>query len=126
MVKFLGKRAVASAISLVGLVLLVFFLSRLTGDPTGLYLPLDASEESRNQFREIHGLNDPLTVQFLNYLSDLIRLDFGQSIRRSEPAIDVVLRGFAWTLQLAVITMSLVVTFSIVVGSLIVSRPSFR
>ncbi|SFR44434.1 ABC transporter permease [Litoreibacter janthinus] len=118
MMKFLGKRAVASAISLVGLMLLVFFLSRLSGDPTGLYLPLDASEESRNQFREIHGLNDPLIVQFFNYMGDLARLDFGDSIRRSEPAIDVVLRGFVWTLQLALITMSLVVTLAIVVGSL--------
>lgn len=118
MMKFLGKRAIASAISLVGLILLVFFLSRLTGDPTGLYLPLDASEESRNQFREIHGLNDPLIVQFFSYMSDLVRLDFGDSIRRSEPAIDVVLRGFAWTLQLALITMSLVVALAIVVGSL--------
>jgi peptide/nickel transport system permease protein len=96
----------------------VFFLSRLTGDPTGLYLPLDASEESRNQFREIHGLNDPLIMQFFNYMGDLIRLDFGDSIRRSEPAIDVVLRGFSWTLQLAAVTMSLVVTLSIIVGSL--------
>ncbi|MCF2906475.1 ABC transporter permease [Octadecabacter sp. CECT 8868] len=118
MLKFLGSRAIASAISLVGLILLVFFLSRLTGDPTGLYLPLDASEESRNQFREIHGLNDPLLIQFFNYLGDLVRLDFGESIRRSEPAIDVVLRGFGWTLQLAVVTMSLVVVFSIILGSL--------
>jgi len=118
MLKFLGTRAITSAISLVGLVLLVFFLSRLTGDPTGLYLPLDASEESRNQFREIHGLNDPLLIQFFNYLGDLIRLDFGDSIRRSEPAIDVVLRGFGWTLQLAAVTMSLVVFFAVIVGSL--------
>ncbi|MEP2533254.1 ABC transporter permease [Shimia sp.] len=118
MLNFLGKRAVASGISLVGLILLVFFLSRLTGDPTGLYLPLDASEESRNQFRAIHGLDKPLFVQFLNYMGDLIRLDFGESIRRSEPAIDVVLRGFAWTLQLALITMSLVVVLAITLGSL--------
>lgn len=118
MLSFLGKRAVASGISLVGLILLVFFLSRLTGDPTGLYLPLDASEESRNQFREIHGLNDPLIVQFFHYMGDLIRLDFGESIRRAEPAIDVVLRGFSWTLQLAAITMTLVVGMAIVVGSL--------
>lgn len=118
MFKFLGERALASAISLVGLILLVFFLSRLTGDPTGLYLPLDASEESRNQFREIHGLNDPLIVQFFSYMGDLIRLDFGESIRRSEPAIDVVLRGFSWTLQLAFITMSLVIVFAIFIGSL--------
>lgn len=118
MLNFLGTRAVASAISLVGLILLVFFLSRLTGDPTGLYLPLDASEESRTQFREIHGLNDPLLIQFFNYLADLIRFDFGDSIRRSEPAIDVVMRGFKWTLQLAAVTMSLVVVLSIIVGSL--------
>lgn len=118
MMKFLGKRIIASAISLFGLILLVFFLSRLTGDPTGLYLPLDASAESRAQFREIHGLNDSLIVQFFNYMGDLIRLDFGNSIRRSEPAIDVVLRGFSWTLQLAFITMSLVVTLAIIIGSL--------
>jgi peptide/nickel transport system permease protein len=118
MLNFLGTRAVASAISLVGLILLVFFLSRLTGDPTGLYLPLDASEESRTQFREIHGLNDPLLIQFFNYLADLIRFDFGDSIRRSEPAIDVVMRGFKWTLQLAAVTMSLVVVLSIIAGSL--------
>ncbi|OSP56458.1 ABC transporter permease [Pseudoruegeria sp. SK021] len=118
MLNFLGKRAIASGISLVGLVLLVFFLSRLTGDPTGLYLPLDASEESRMQFREIHGLNDPLIVQFFSYMGDLIRFDFGDSIRRSEPAIDVVLRAFAWTLQLGTLTMMLVVSCAIVVGSL--------
>jgi len=118
MLNFLGKRAVASAISLVGLVLLVFFLSRLTGDPTGLYLPLDASAEARDQFREIHGLNDSLIVQFFNYMGDLIRFDFGDSIRRSEPAIDVVLRGFVWTLQLALVTMTLVIVFAVIFGSL--------
>lgn len=118
MLNFLGKRALASGISFVGLVLLVFFLSRLTGDPTSLYLPLDASEEIKNQFREIHGLNDPLLVQFVNYMGDLVRFDFGDSIRRSEPAIDIVLRGFSWTLQLAAITLTLVIVFSITLGSL--------
>jgi peptide/nickel transport system permease protein len=115
---FLGKRAVASAISLVGLVILVFFLSRLTGDPTSLYLPLDASLESRAQFRELHGLNDPLIVQFFSYMGDLLRFDFGMSIRRNAPAIDVVLQAFVWTLWLAGITMTLVTAAAIVFGSL--------
>jgi peptide/nickel transport system permease protein len=115
---FLSKRAVASAISLFGLVILVFFLSRLTGDPTALYLPLDASLESREQFRELHGLNDPLLVQFFRYVGDLARFDFGMSIRRSAPAIDVVLQAFVWTLWLAAITMTLVTVAAIVLGSL--------
>ncbi|ANT62353.1 ABC transporter permease [Salipiger sp. CCB-MM3] len=118
MQSFLGKRAVASAISLVGLIILVFFLSRLTGDPTDLYLPVDASLESRERFREINGLNDPLLIQFFHYMGDLLRFDFGDSIRRSEPALEAVLRGFGWTLQLAVITMALVTVSAIVLGSL--------
>ena len=118
MKSFLAKRALASAISLLGLIILVFFLSRLTGDPTSLYLPVDASLESREQFRELHGLNDPLMVQFVRYMGDLVRLDFGMSIRRSEPAIDAVLRGFVWTLWLALITMSLVTVMAIIIGSL--------
>ncbi len=119
---FLGKRAVASAVSLIGLVVMVFFLSRLTGDPTDLYLPLNATLETRERFREVHGLNDPLIVQFGHYVMDLARLDFGESIRRGEPAIDAVLRGFQWTLWLAFITMSLVTVLAIVVGSLAAFR----
>ncbi|MTH66181.1 ABC transporter permease [Paracoccus shanxieyensis] len=115
---FIGKRAMASGISLVGLVILVFFLSRLTGDPTDLYLPLDATIEMRDQFRELHGFNDPLIVQFGRYVGDLLRGDFGQSIRQARPAMEVVLQAFGWTLWLAVITMSLVTVAAIVIGSL--------
>jgi peptide/nickel transport system permease protein len=122
MSRFLGRRVIASAISLFGLVILVFFLSRLTGDPTALYLPVDASLESREQFRALNGLNDPLSVQFLRYMGDLVQLDFGTSIRRSAPAIDVVLRAFVWTLKLAAITMTLVTVLAIVIGSLAAYR----
>ena len=115
---FIGKRALASAISLVGLVILVFFLSRLTGDPTNLYLPLDATTEMREQFRELHGFNDPLIVQFGRYVGDLLRGDFGDSIRQARPAMEVVLQAFTWTLWLALITMSLVTVAAIVIGSL--------
>ena len=105
---FLLKRFLLSTISLIFLVVLVFFLIRLTGDPASLFLPVDASEEAREKFREINGLNDPIMVQFFRYVTDLVQLDFGTSMRRAEPAIDSVLRGFKWTLQLALITMSLV------------------
>ncbi|MCB2012595.1 MAG: ABC transporter permease [Geminicoccaceae bacterium] len=119
---FLGKRAISSAISLVGLIVLVFFLSRLTGDPANLYLPVDASLESRERFREINGLNDPLILQFFRYVGDLVQFDFGMSVRRSEPALDAVLRAFVWTLELAAITMTLVAVLAIVVGSLAAFR----
>lgn len=122
MSSFIRKRAFASLISLLGLVVMVFFLSRLTGDPASLFLPVDATEQMREEFRQLHGLNDPLLTQFGRYIWDLLHLDFGDSIRRARPAIDVVLEAFVWTLQLAVITMTLVTTAAIVVGSLAAFR----
>ena len=116
--RFLARRALASFISLVFLVIAVFFLSRLTGDPTDLYLPIDASQAARDNFREIHGLNDPILVQFWHFLVQLAHLDFGESIRRAQPALPVVLQAFQWTLELAVITMALVALAAIVLGSL--------
>lgn len=118
MMSFIGNRSLASAVSLIGLIILVFFLSRLTGDPTSLYLPLDASLESRENFRQLHGLNDPLIVQFGRYVLDLLRFDFGDSVRKARPALDVVLAAFPWTLMLAAIAMFLVTISAIVVGSL--------
>ena len=115
---FLGKRAIASAISLVGLVVLVFFMTRLTGDPTDLFLPENATQEARDNFRRLNGLDQPIIVQFFHYVSDLLRFDFGDSVRRNEPAIDSVMRGFVWTLQLAAVTMSLVTVAAITIGSL--------
>lgn len=119
---FIRQRSLASLISLIGLVIAVFFLSRLTGDPAALYLPSEASEEMRQQFREIHGLNDPVIVQFGRYVWDLLHLDFGDSIRKARPAYDVVIEAFGWTLQLALITMTLVTSAAIVVGSLAAFR----
>jgi len=118
MSSFVRKRAFASLISLLLLLVAVFFLSRLTGDPAALYLPVEASEEMRQQFREVHGLNDPILVQFGNYIWDLLHLDMGESIRKARPALDVVVEAFAWTLQLALITMALVTGAAIVIGSL--------
>lgn len=118
MTKVIGQRAVASLLSLLVLMVLVFFLSRLTGDPAVLFLPIDATEEMKQQFRALHGLDRPLIEQFGHYVLDLLRFDFGDSLRKARPAIDIVLEAYAWTLPLALYTMSLVVTAAIVLGSL--------
>ncbi|MEB2844194.1 ABC transporter permease subunit [Rhizobiales bacterium RZME27] len=122
MKSFIGKRAIASGVSLIVLIVIVFFLSRLTGDPTNLYLPIDATQEMRDQFRQMHGFNDPLIVQFGRYVMDLVQGNFGNSLRQARPAMDVVLEAFTWTLWLAVITMVLVTIAAIVIGSLAAFR----
>lgn len=122
MKSFIGKRAIASGVSLVVLIVIVFFLSRLTGDPTDLYLPIDATTEMRQQFREMNGFNDPLIIQFGRYVSDLAQGNFGQSLRQARPAMNVVLEAFVWTFWLAAITMALVTVAAIIIGSLAAFR----
>lgn len=122
MLSFIRKRSLSSLISLIGLVVLVFFLSRLTGDPAALFLPVEASAEMKQQFRELHGLNDPLLVQFGHYIGNVLTGDLGESLRKARPALDVVLEAFVWTLWLAAITMMLVAVASIVIGSLAAFR----
>lgn len=118
MTKLIGQRAIASFLSLIVLMVMVFFLSRLTGDPAALFLPIDATEEMKRQFRVLHGLDRPVIEQFLMYVRDVLQLDLGQSLRQARPAIDVVLEAYAWTLPLALITMTLVVAAAIVLGAI--------
>jgi peptide/nickel transport system permease protein len=85
-------------------VVLVFVLARLTGDPTDLYLPLHANEETRQSFRESHGLDRPIVVQLGDYLLDVARLDFGRSMWQKVPALQLVLERLPFTLKLAAAT----------------------
>lgn len=121
--KKIWMRVLSSVFSLLALIVIVFFLSRLTGDPAALFLPIDATQEMLDKFRELHGLNDPLIEQFGRYVWDVLHLDFGDSIRKARPAIEVVLEAFTWTLQLALITIVLVTVAAMVIGSIAAFRP---
>ncbi len=123
MTTFIGRRTLESLFSLVGLLVLVFFLVRLTGDPTNLYLPLNASEEMRLEFAERNGYTDPVMMQFGRYLADLSRFNLGTSLQRQQPALEVVLEAFPTTLKLASVTMLTALTLAIIVGSLAAYRP---
>ncbi|WP_201268804.1 ABC transporter permease [Sinorhizobium meliloti] len=123
MLGYIGRRAYHSVISVIGLLTLVFFLTRLTGDPSALYLPLDSSLEARQAFARLNGLDQPTYVQFFQYLQNLMSLDFGQSLRQNRSAIEVALEAFPATLKLALVAMSLATVLAIVVGALAAARP---
>lgn len=123
MTAYLSRRIAQSLIALVGLIVLVFFLARLTGDPTNLYLPIDASVEARQAFSEKHGFNDPLPEQFSRFLTDLSQFNMGHSIRKDRPALEVVLNAYPTTLKLAAITIVLALVLAVLVGALAAYRP---
>jgi len=123
LIRYLGQRAFHSGFALIGLIVAVFFLARLTGDPTNLYLPIDASMEIRNDFRKKHGFDKPATTQFVVFLGDVSQGNLGFSIRKQRPAFDLVLEAYPTTLKLALTTMALVIVCAVTVGALAAYKP---
>lgn len=123
MLSFVMKRAVHSAVSLAGVVILVFFLARLTGSPADLYLEVDATAEIREQFMRTHGLDRPVYEQFARYVSDLAQLDLGSSIRIGRPVLELIGQALPTTMMLAFFAMTIAIVIAVVVGCLAAFRP---
>jgi peptide/nickel transport system permease protein len=122
--RYMLKRCIYSAISLAALVVAVFFLARLTGNPAELYLPADAPMQVREEFARSHGLDKPTSVQFIRFVDGLAHLDFGESLRQRRPAIDMVLEAFPVTLKLALYAMICVMLVAVTAGSMAARRPN--
>jgi len=124
LLEFIGRRTLHSIIALTTLIVLVFFLGRLTGDPALLYLPENATKKTIEDFRERNGFNDPILVQFGRYVEGAAHLDFGKSYRRNQPAMQVVVEALPWTLKLAAVTVVLAMLVAMTVGPLAAYRPA--
>lgn len=108
MQRYIIKRLFHSLLALVALSMLIFILSRLTGDPTLLMLPDDATHEDIAQLRHALGLDRPLPVQYWLFMSRAVRGDFGRSIKGQMPVLDLIKDRLPNSIKLAVV--SLVIT----------------
>ena len=101
MILFLARRLLQSLIAILGVMTLIFFLQRLSGDPVLLLVPQDASTADIERMRVALGFDRPLMVQYLAYLGDLLRFDLGQSIVQNVPVWDLIKSRLPYTLGLA-------------------------
>ncbi|WP_066288499.1 ABC transporter permease [Arthrobacter sp. B6] len=124
MLIYLRKRILSSALPLVVVIVGVFALARMTGNPASLYLPLNATQQMRDEFTARNGFDQPLLVQMADYFGGVLRLDFGQSLRTGQDAAAMALRAFPATLQLAATTMVLAVLLALVVGCWAALKPN--
>jgi ABC-type dipeptide/oligopeptide/nickel transport system permease component len=108
-----------------GCVTLIFLIVRLApGDQAAVALGPDATAEEVEAARSRLGLDRPLPLQYLSYLGRAITLNFGQSYRLSQPAMDAVLSRFPATLQLTVAAMAIAVIVGLTLGCLAGARPN--
>jgi peptide/nickel transport system permease protein len=103
---------------------LVFFIMRvLPGDPVTSALGPKGTPETIQRIRDQLGLNDPILVQYGNFLKDMITLDFGNSLTGGHrPIIDEMGERFPATMELIVPASMLALGLGIIGGALAASR----
>lgn len=98
---FLLRRLGQALVTILGVVTLIFFVQRLTGDPTYLLVPETATKADVDALRTALGFDRPLIVQYLDFLGELVRFDLGQSVVQRVPVTTIIASRLPYTLMLA-------------------------
>lgn len=101
MLHYTFHRTIQAIVAIFGVLTIVFVVMHLSGDPTLLLVPQDASAEMIDELRRQLGFDRPIWVQYLEYVKGLAQLDFGISVVQRVPALDIVLSRLPYTIQLA-------------------------
>jgi ABC-type dipeptide/oligopeptide/nickel transport system permease component len=102
---------------LIGVSMVVFAIVRVVpGDPVRLMLPIDATQEDVELFRERMGFNEPLHRQYLIYMKGILSGDLGTSLRYRRPVLELVLERLPATFELAMAGTLLAVVIAVPAG----------
>ena len=116
MYRYFLSKAGQSVVLLLGVILLVFFMVRVTGDPAALMMPREASAADVAAFRERMGFDRPVMVQLGDFVAGAVVGDFGNSLHFKSPAMDLVLQRLPATVQLAAAGLIMAVIVAIPLG----------
>jgi peptide/nickel transport system permease protein len=116
MLKFLTRRILRALIALWGIVTIVFITMRLSGDPVPLMLPPDAPTAEMNRVRAELGLDQPIPVQYVVFIGNVLRGDLGRSIHMRQPAIEIAIERLPATIELALVAFALAVVVALPAG----------
>jgi ABC-type dipeptide/oligopeptide/nickel transport system permease component len=113
----LVRRVVRLVVVLAGVSLVTFAILHVSGDPVSLMMP-EAPEADRVALRLAMGFNEPLPVQFVRFLANTARGNFGNSFFHRAPALALVLDRMPTTLLLTVLAMGLSISVAVPIGIL--------
>ena len=118
MVRFLALRLVNMVLVMLGISILVFALSRMSGDPRLLYMTKGShwSQEVWEARGRAMGLDKPLVVQYLRWLGGAVRGDFGNSIWYQRNSLEVIKERAPNTLRLSGISISIAIVMGVGLG----------
>lgn len=117
MSRYLRKRLTQMLIILFGISLVSFFIMQLApGSPIDMLVERNAPQSEKQRIAEIYGLDKPVYVQYVKWLGQVVRGDFGRSFASGEPVIDMILARLPYTLYLNFIVMIVIYLLAIPIG----------
>jgi peptide/nickel transport system permease protein len=116
MIRYLAERAAQAVIVLLGVMVIVFSLRYLSGDPASLLVSPDATREEIQQLSAQMGFDQPYLVQFERFVAQILRGNLGFSWRQQEPALDLVMERLPATFALAVWALAFSLVVAVPVG----------
>ena len=116
MVSFVIKRLFQSAIVMLAVALISFFLFNFVGDPISNMVGQETTVEDRAELRERLGLNEPFLYQFGRFVGHALQGDFGISYRLQRPVVDLIAERMPATLELVFVSAILAIVFGVVGG----------
>jgi len=118
MLRYIVARVFQALITLLILSMAVFLSVKLTGDPATYILGPDQGRIEYEMIQHRLGLDRPLYVQYWDFLTDIVGLDFGKSHFLERPAREVLFERFPATIQLAAAAFALALLVGIPLGVL--------
>src|SRR5215216_3554851 len=123
MASYLLRRLALTIPILLGVSLLVFLmLHSAGGDPAQNIMRARADPESIAALRHELGLDQPLPVQYLAFLSGAVQGDFGRSYRSNTPVVAEIGARFPATIELAVTSLAIATVIGVLFGTLAAVR----
>jgi peptide/nickel transport system permease protein len=121
MLKVLGPRLVRLVATLFAVSVLTFFMTKLLpGDPVNAILPPESARDQAtvDRITEELGLNDPVYVQYANWLGNALTGDLGKSYVTDQPVIDAIKDRVPVTFELALLATIFALIIAVPVGTI--------
>ncbi len=101
MLAFIVRRLLQAVLVMLAVAFVAFTLFQYVGDPVTNLLGQDATPEQREQLRADLGLDRPAPVQFVRFVGNALRGEFGLSLRQGRKVGTLIVERFPATLELA-------------------------
>jgi peptide/nickel transport system permease protein len=116
--EYIVRRLLQGVVVMFGVTTLIFVVSRLNGDPVALIAGPSATSADVERMRHQFGLDQPLPVQYVTFLSNAAHGDLGDSLRFRQPALGLVVESLPATLELSAAALLLTILIAFPLGVL--------